>query len=328
MKNGLLDKEEEIEFVKALVRQYSTKLQEKDHNLQVLQGRLAAAVEQHHEQDTQIIDLNKALSKQESEMHNVQLRLTATQEDLQACRDDIFNMQPPTQTEDADIANHFDSLCQLTANWVDSEITKLEDAYPNVRAHSMFAAAGKPLYEDLLKKYPEAGEYVVRHEIHAYLQRTIIGEAAYLPGLPFRTRKVLQDIEEGMALLEPVRGSNVSTACYQLLLTRSADSKTINNWRSETIRAICATKTYNTSKDENLARVTFGLFDHIRNYLPMTSENEQCMQRLFDQVVIPAAQFAPATSNRQVVMAPLICQKNVQFMWQTRIIFEGSNWLM
>lgn len=131
------------------------------------------------------------------------------QQELQACKDDLFRLQPVVQTSDADIRNQYETVNQQISNWVDDEISQFEQRANKDAARNMEIVSGRgnPNAAELLRQIPEAGEYLIAYIIHAYIQENVFGKHIYSLGLPEDLTRTLKRIEHGMAKLEPSRGN-------------------------------------------------------------------------------------------------------------------------
>ena len=63
-------------------------------------------------------------------------------------------------------------------------------------------------------------------------------------------------------------------------------------WRSETLRALAATKICETQKQEQVWRVTNHVFERLGSVLPIVRGKEKSFWRLYKNVMLPAAELA------------------------------------
>ena len=110
----------------------------------------------------------------------LQDNLTTAEEDLEACRDDLFRTQPVCQTSDASIIDAFKSLGEQLINWIDDQASAFEYVNPDVDAGSNF-----------LLKLPSAGEYLCRHIVNQYLSERVFGPSIYVFGLPAEYKHII-----------------------------------------------------------------------------------------------------------------------------------------
>lgn len=103
--------------------------------------------------------------------------------ELSACKDDLFQLQPMNQPSDTSIKNQYEAVCQEILDWIEEEISVFETLGKETTTQ-MFSGGGNPQAASMLYSYPEIGEYLIRYEIHRYLQRKMFHKDIYLLGLP------------------------------------------------------------------------------------------------------------------------------------------------
>lgn len=148
---------------------------------------------------TQSPDSKKGIRSPKAEMDILR-------KDLDACKDDLFRLQPAAQTPDTEIVNDFDSLAENIHTWIEVEISNFEKTNPKARHQKFFSSGGNTEIAKILRKFSPAGEYLVRYEIHRFLQECIMGDDIYLLGLSEEAIETLQIAENSMARLKPPRG--------------------------------------------------------------------------------------------------------------------------
>ena len=188
-----------------------SRLQRKERELQELQNCHQELLQSYDEQETEIQNLAEWKGQAENTLEVLQIRSAALQQELQACKDDLFRLQPIAQVPDREIMNDFESLSQQIANWIDEEINAYEKIHPATETWQLFSDGGNSGAARILQKFPEAGEYLIRYTVHEYLQEHMFGKGAYLLGLPKETVQLLQTTEQNMASLEPPRGTNAAS---------------------------------------------------------------------------------------------------------------------
>ena len=154
-------------------------------------------------------EIMKQLSTLHEENSSLQERNAALVRELQACKDDLFRLQPMTQVPDSAIAQRFESLDNVICNWIDSEISqyidKWESKYPNVDP-KLFHHSGDPAMKTLLAQYPNSGgEHVIRSMIHSHFQKKLFADRPLLFGLNIHLSDELRLIEEHISKLQPPR---------------------------------------------------------------------------------------------------------------------------
>ena len=155
-------------------------------------------------------DTMKQVSTLHEEKSSLQERNAALVRELQACKDDLFRMQPMTQVPDSTIAQRFENLDNVICSWIDSEISQYidewESKYPNVDP-KLFHHSGDSAIKTLLAQYPSSGgEHIVRSMIHRQFQKKLFGDRVFLFGLNTHLIDWLKLVEEHMSRLQPPRG--------------------------------------------------------------------------------------------------------------------------
>ena len=153
--------------------------------------------------------LKVAHEKLAQDLHETREHLAASQQELRACKDDLFRLQPVVRVTDADLSRDFESLCQRIDDWIEGEVSLFEDAHPNAKPGQMFSAVGSLELNKFMQKHSEFGEYYVRNIIHHHLQEIMFGREVFLFGIPDDLSQVLQGAEQSMAMLEPRRGMDL-----------------------------------------------------------------------------------------------------------------------
>ena len=136
------------------------------------------------EKEHEIKLLKAQLVGTNQELQKVHSMFTVSQQQLQACKDDLFRLQPIAQTPDSDIARGFNDLCHQIVGFIDEEVLAFSAAQPNADPSQIFSAGKIASVQLFLNKYPNAGEYIVRYFIHGFLQEKIFSDGVYLLGLP------------------------------------------------------------------------------------------------------------------------------------------------
>lgn len=126
--------------------------------------------------------------------------------DLEACKDDLFRLQPAAQIPDTEIVSDFNSLAEKIHRWIEVELSDFERTNPAIRNQDFFSSDSNADASKIIRKYPEVGEYLVRYEIHRYLQEHMLGDMVYLLGLPENVTSILQRAQDSMARLQPRKG--------------------------------------------------------------------------------------------------------------------------
>ena len=146
----------------------------------------------------------------DNELQDLREKLAASQQELSACKDDLFRLQPIAQIPDSDISKDFDFVCQQIVNWIDGELLGFEHANPHLSQKEFFSVDGDIRIARHLQKNTELGEYLSRYRIHCYLEAQLWGPSCSLLGLTRGDQELLQRTERSMAKLDPPRGTAIS----------------------------------------------------------------------------------------------------------------------
>jgi len=172
--------------------------------------RLSKEHEELKHSHDQLESANKRLAaakdKIEHDLYQLGLRTTALQKELQACKDDIFRLQPVVQTTDTEIVSQFGAICEQISSWIDEEISYFERGPGFGKEMPLFLCGGDQKLAALMKSHPKAGEYIIGSLIHEHLQSEILGQHNHLFGLPQESIFLLRITEESMVNLKPPRG--------------------------------------------------------------------------------------------------------------------------
>ena len=137
-------------------------------------------------------------------------RIAVLQSELQACKDDLFRMQPTSQVPDSMIAQRFQSLDAQICDWIGTEISRFLDKWQPKHSGDqpkLFDHCGDPTTKGFLACYPDTGgEHMVRSIIHYYFQKQLLGDKILLFGLDDIPVGWLKWIEQSMSKLQPQRG--------------------------------------------------------------------------------------------------------------------------
>lgn len=143
----------------------------------------------------------------EQDMEQFRLHANVLQHELQACKDDLFRLQPIVQVTDAEIVKQFDHVCEQVSSWVDEEISSYERRAGALETDTCLVLdCGNLEIKAMLQKNPQASEYLPGSLIHGHLQRMVLGKHVYLFGLSQKEIAFLRTTEKRMAQLDPPRG--------------------------------------------------------------------------------------------------------------------------
>jgi len=285
-------KERKLKNTEKHLNETSGVVQGKDDELALLEERynVLRTSRDHHEATA--ASLRTGIGTLEDELRDVRERLTTCQEDLKVCRDDIFRLQPIDGVPDADVSSEFDSLCQQIANWVEEEMQDFEVANPVADADDIFSDSGDERVAALLRKNRDVGEFLVQYKIHRFLNRVMFADGIYLLGISNEVGEMLSDTEQAMGNLQPARGSYCIGSKSEENTNYHSDIATISTWRSETLKALSATTVCVQKRDQQIQNLTFDLQSDLESIFPIIGGNESSLNRLYKQIMLPAAALA------------------------------------
>ena len=194
------------------VVQLGATLTRKDRELLELENEHHRLLNAYNALRTEKDGLIERTTDAEADAQALRTKVMTLQQELEACRDDLFRLQPLLQISDTEILKGYGSLSEQIQNWIDEEIRNFEKIHPEVPTDKFFLVAEHSDIARLLKKYPNTGEYLVRHRIHRCLQDHVLNKTIYLLGLPKDVTEALQAAEQSMAFYNPPRGRRHSTA--------------------------------------------------------------------------------------------------------------------
>ena len=145
-----------------------------------------------------------------------QAKLQAKENELQKCKDALFDLQPPSQISDVQLGSEWDRLCGNIAQWIDDQIvgmTSLHAGLKKLRIEDRLTDTvrrywGEDRYDlaQYADRYPSLMDLLIRYNIHCLLERTIFSESVYMVGLRQSTAELLAAIEQQMKVVEPRKG--------------------------------------------------------------------------------------------------------------------------
>ena len=209
LKKALLKRDAYVKTLESSLYADQTRIHESENDLMSLHGRLKSAQDSLESQEASTKEITAVIMAKENEVHNLQEMLSRCQQDLTACQDDLFKLQPRAQIPDADVAEDFDEVCHRIASWVDEEITLYENSNPKTSSLQLFSGGDDAKAARLLQMYPDAGDLWVKYEIHRCLQQLVFGKDVYLLGLPLEMKQALQEAEHCMASSQPPKGKGI-----------------------------------------------------------------------------------------------------------------------
>ncbi len=285
-------KERELKNIAKHLDKNTEVVQGKDDELALLKQRYSVLQTSRDHHEATAASLRTGIGTLENELRGVRGRLATCQEDLKICRDDIFRLQPIDEVPDADVSSEFDSLCQQIANWVEEEMQEFEVTNPVADADDIFSDGGDERVAALLRKNRDVGEFLVRYKIHRSLNRAMFDDGVYLLGISNEVGEILSDTEQAMGNLQPARGRCYIGSKSEEMTNNHSDIATIRTWRSETLKALSATTVCVEKRDQQIQHLTFDLQSDLESIFPIIGGNDSSLQRLYDQIMLPAAELA------------------------------------
>ena len=154
-------------FTTELERELQHKLQEMSSKLENAQKENQTLVRLRENLKSRNQQLESINSKAETNLHLLGIRTNKLQQDLEACKDDLFHLQPMIQVTDADIRSQYEGLCEQISSWVEEEISAFERENGVLLAGTQIISDdGNRDVQEILRADPEAAEYLVISIIH------------------------------------------------------------------------------------------------------------------------------------------------------------------
>ena len=172
------------------------------HQLKDLQASEEAKARLEEEIETQQLLRNQ--------LATVTSQLTTSRDELSACKDDLFRLQPAVQVTDTEIMRDLDSLCKRITDWIDGEISRFEANNSNLGSGIFSLMDNWSVAGRLLREFPEAGAYLAGYLIHHNLINELFTRDLLLFGLPKETSEYLWSAEEVMATGKAPKGRNAA----------------------------------------------------------------------------------------------------------------------
>ena len=141
------------------------------------------------------------------ELQRERTELAASQDDLTACKDELFRLQPIAQVPDSQVDKEFDNLCQQIVNWVEAEVAVFEKTHPEEGQEFVFSIGEDKEATQFMTQHPKGGEHLAAYMIHRWLLNNLFWRKLSCIGLPAETIQLLERVERSMARLDPPRGN-------------------------------------------------------------------------------------------------------------------------
>lgn len=133
-------------------------------------------------------------------------------QELQACKDDLFKMQPTVKIPDSEIVQAYGELHEHISSWIEGEMSRFEANFD--RNHGpvpdFFSHGGSTAVKRFLSANSAfGGEYLVYSVIQTMLHTMVFADEILLHGLDGPSTALLQEIEHGMSKTKPPRGKTL-----------------------------------------------------------------------------------------------------------------------
>lgn len=154
-----------------------------------------ATIEENQNLKARTFQFNKRLEATRQQNTSINL-------ELQACKDDLFRLQPRSEIPDSALAQAYEELHVHISRWLEDEICHFETKYRE-RHHgplpNLFNHQDRTAVKQLLSEYPTlGGEFFVRCLIQFKLHQEIFSDDILLLGLDEQETALLRLIERSM----------------------------------------------------------------------------------------------------------------------------------
>lgn len=164
----------------------------------------------------QLLDVEGRKKQAEADRQFALIRVQEVSDELQKCKDELFNLQPPNQVADTHISAEWEALCSSITSWIDDQsggIDDLRDQLFELRAQQGISEAVDEYWgEDrqlLANHYSQNSnilDELIRYNVHCLLEERVFNDRVYMVGIHPSEAETLYKIEQIMAKLEPLRG--------------------------------------------------------------------------------------------------------------------------
>ena len=245
---------------------------------------------------------------------NTQIALLKVQElseELQKCKDELFNLQPPNPVADTHISAEWDTLCSSITTWIDDQSGGVEDLRTRLRELN----ATEKLNEAITKYWGEdrqliANHYsqssnildeILRYNIHCFLEAKVFDDGVYMVGILPSEANVLLLIEREMAKLKPRRGKKLFFLSYSsqfatpssshyVITSARPDPSNIGFWRSEALAALSSNADFSTFQKEDVQKISQEASEILSPLLPRRAHG--AMSAFDRDIIMPAVRLA------------------------------------
>lgn len=118
-----------------------------------------------HTQDSQQRNSKMVQRNADTKMKILEEKLTAAEQALELCRDDLFMIQPLCRISDGSVIRAFESLSEQVINWIDNETAGFEKDTQDAPIGWPFSGSKNSDVARFIQTHPSAGEYMCRHVV-------------------------------------------------------------------------------------------------------------------------------------------------------------------
>ncbi|KAL9007662.1 MAG: hypothetical protein Q9173_007119 [Seirophora scorigena] len=248
-------------------------------HLSQLQQQHSSLVQSYHEMVNENHNLRTFTTQAIQDLESARGERNSLEQALQACKDDLFRMNPSSNIPDSEIAQGYDNLYEHISGWMEAEISRSERSLRKTQPDllpDLFHHGGMPQAKKLLSSHPNSGgEYFIRCIVEMMLQKFVLSKDILLVGLDERSSMLLRDIEQNMAKATPPR-----------------DPESIKTWRSDTLSALSVTKDVQKNRRRVTRKAAIDILVEVAKFLVTIEKSEASARTLLDKVVQPAVQLA------------------------------------
>ena len=163
-------------------------------------------------------------------LESVDVQKKALEQELRACKDDLFKMQPRIKVPDSEIVRAFEDLDEHICSWVEGHIARSEknlEADPHGSLSDLFHHDYMPGVKEVLSSCPTSGgEYILCYMIHAMLQEMVFEPDILSIGLDEPNSVLIRRTEGAMEKASSSRGNCRCHLLLSMLLTEPMQTTT------------------------------------------------------------------------------------------------------
>ncbi|KAL8773754.1 MAG: hypothetical protein Q9209_001522 [Squamulea sp. 1 TL-2023] len=253
--------------------------------IQVLKAKLK-------QKSTTISDLQTQYSRVKAELGIQSQDLSSYAEQNSNLKVDLLKHQPTNQLADSEIVEHYKLLHENISSWVDTELRRFEDQwrvdhggqYPP--QSDMFRHGNNSAYAEFLgANHMFGGEYLIESHIHRQLHNMLFNSDELFVALSKNEMEFIQNIETGLAKLDPSR-----------------DVSDVRYLRSEVLKGFAASPLFHEHRTVWMSRSGVGILRSTEKILPELSNLDDLkrVETFQHRVLEPAFSLAVAIKSSSV----------------------------